>query len=807
MKKTGICLTTAVTALAPCCVLAQQSGATQQTVAAPGELEPATLSEIVITAQKRTERLQDVPVTASVVNASSLASSNVSDVSDLNKLVPALNLNGTISGRVPMGIRGISSVSNEAAVGVPSGVAIMVDGVPIPPDSYAGNSIEDIRSIEVLEGPQATLGGRTAAAGVVNYRTYDPTAKLTGGLDATATSDSEYRVAGHISGPVVDGLEYSVSAYDAQRYYPITNNFNDRKTGQKDYGVRGKLLWSLSDNFSAKLSYHHATSRVDGANFTYVYLSPGADLLFSPGPLTQSLLLPGITPSRNNLRINTPVPVDGHRHDDNDAQLDLTLQLGDYALSSTTAYQHENQSQTQDIFLTAVYFFDTLVTGTPVKSNPAIFNDTQTQTEHIKQWSEEIKVVSPADRTLSFVSGFFFSDTTVDQTYVRALPAAPEDVRAVPDTATYDIYGRATWKMTPATSVLAGLRYNYDVLKYKYYETLYGLSPTVQFGPFYSTSNSQYCSPGGSAPATVANYSYSGCTSQAVVGDLTFQHRFDSDVMAYATYARGYSPEVYNTAATLTSNAPLQPVGQERINHFEIGLKGTYLDHRLTANLAAFDTVYNDFQVQQFSVIPGAVNPLINLQAAGKAETRGIELNSTWRATPYTTLTLNTAYVDAKFKRYPGAACEPNAIPYVLPGNCTANADGSVTQDMSGKPMPNSPKWKLYVDGEQRVPLGSWPFELQLDANWAYRTAAQMLPDNNPNAVMPAFGILNISAGLTGSNVNWSVVAFLNNVFNRVYFVDVEDFWSSPWSGTSTVIGQPARDAQRYGGIRASISF
>jgi iron complex outermembrane receptor protein len=82
-----------------------------------------------------------------------------------------------------------------------------------------------------------------------------------------------------------------------------------------------------------------------------------------------------------------------------------------------------------------------------------------------------------------------------------------------------------------------------------------------------------------------------------------------------------------------------------------------------------------------------------------------------------------------------------------------------------------------------------------------------MLPDNNPNSVMPAFGIVNLSVGLTGSNGKWSVVAFCNNAFNRVYYVDVEDFWSSPWSGTSTIIAQPARDAQRYGGIRATVSF
>src|SRR5579884_823337 len=147
MTKTGLCFTTAVGVLSPCCVLAQDAMQAQQTT--QQKSDTPQIEEVVITAQKRPERLQDVPVTAAVVSANELAKSNVSDVSDLNKLVPGLNLNGTISGRVPMGIRGISSVSNEAAVGVPSGVAIMIDGVPVPPDSYSGNNVEDVRSVEV----------------------------------------------------------------------------------------------------------------------------------------------------------------------------------------------------------------------------------------------------------------------------------------------------------------------------------------------------------------------------------------------------------------------------------------------------------------------------------------------------------------------------------------------------------------------------------------------------------------------------------------------------------------------------------
>jgi len=748
------------------------------------------LEEVVITAQKRTERLEDVPVSAQVVSASALENSNVSDVSDLNKLVPSLNVNGTISGRAPLGIRGISSVSNEQAVGVPSGVAIMVDGVPVPSDSDLGNNIEDVQSVEVLKGPQATLGGSTAAAGVVNYVTFNPTDTYQGAGSLTGTTDHEYRASGHLSGPIADGLDFSLSAYDAHRYFPITNEFYGTKADQRDYGVRAKLLWKINDDVDAKLTYHHGTVQQHGFNFVYTHLQPGADLLFTPGPLTQALELPGITPSWENLDYKSPVNTAGHRADDNDAQLDLNFNLGGgYTLTSTSAYQHESQVSVQDLFAVANYFFDTLVTGSfadPITSNPHVFNNTQLQQEYLTQKSEELKVVSPADLPVSFVAGFFYSDSKVQELYFRGLPPAALNLDVRPDTSTYDVYGRVTWKLTDTDSLIGGLRYNYDRLAYTYNQVIYNGQ-----GPWYSSGSDN---------------------SSAIVGDVSFQHRFTPEVMAYATYARGYSPKVYNTAVTLTSDAEVEPVGQEHINHFEIGTKGTYFDHRLTANLSLFETIYNDYQIQSYQLLPGQITSSLDLQSAGKAETRGAEFDANWRVTDYTTISLSSAYIDAYFADYKGAPCEGFAVandPASVP-NCTAQGTApniTYVQDMSGQTMPNAPRWKFYLDGLQKIPLAGLPFDIMGDVNWSYRSSAQMLPDNNPEAVMGAFGITNISIGVQSKSGKWSVTAFCNNLFNKIYYQDVEDFWNGPWSNTSTVIAEPARDAVRYGGIRINASL
>lgn len=791
MGTASVCVAALVLGI-PSLGLAQQPSAAAQ--------DEGTLEEIVITAEKRPEKLQDVPVSAAVVSTESLRQSNVSDISDINNLVPSVNMNGTINGRVPVGLRGISTVSDEQTVGISSGVAVMIDGVPVPSDSQGGNQIEDAQSIEVLKGPQATLGGRTAAAGVINILTRGPSDHFQGSLDGTVTDDGEYRLSGFVAGPISDRIQFSLSAYDGKRKFPITNTFYDTKTRQDDYGVRAKLLFKITDDIDLTLAGRNARTRSEGYNFVYTYITPGATLLFPGSPLTQGRLLPGITLNNSNLSYDSPVTGAGHRHDDNDASAILDFHLpGGYTLTSTSAYQHENQHQTQDLFAVGVYFLDSLVatfssptfTWTPVTSDPHIFNDLQDQWEYIRQKSEEIKLVSPVDQPVSFVTGLFYSDTSVHELLSRKLAPAMVDVDITPDTATYDIYGRGTWKFTEANSLLVGLRYNIDQLKYSYPESEQAIGTNADgtphvFGPFSS---------------------YGSSRSSALVGDLSLQHQFTSDVMGYATYARGYAPKVYNTSAVLYSaNQVLEPVAQEHVDHFEIGTKGTYFDRRMTIDAAVFDTIYKPYQLQVYSNVPGAVTPPLDLVALGKAETRGAELDVDWAATNLWRLNFDAAYIDAKFLDYHGAPCYPTQTTAEGCVSTVVNGLTTLVQDASGKPMPNSPKFKGVLGVQRRIPWIN-SMEFVLGGSYAYRTSAVMLPDQNPHAIQGGFGLLNLNIGLHGASDQWAATLFVNNVTNHVYYVDVEDFFTGPWSSQNAVIAQPARDAQRYAGLHLSYQF
>jgi iron complex outermembrane recepter protein len=197
-----------------------------------------------------------------------------------------------------------------------------------------------------------------------------------------------------------------------------------------------------------------------GFNFVYTYITPGHDLLFTPGPFTQARLLPGYTPSWNNLVYASPVTGAGGSHRDNAYSMTVEDRLpGGYTLTSITSYSQERQNQVQDLFAVNDFFWQTLTGQT-------VFFNTQSQNTTVKQQSEELKIVSPTDQAVSWLAGLFYSDVAVDEIYLRTLPPAGLNDHVIPDTKTYDAYARATWNITSATSLVTGLRFNHDAIKY-----------------------------------------------------------------------------------------------------------------------------------------------------------------------------------------------------------------------------------------------------------------------------------------------------------------------------------------------------
>ncbi|MDT7837000.1 TonB-dependent receptor [Aquabacterium sp. OR-4] len=749
------------------------------------EGEGGKSQEVVITAQKRTERLKDTPVAAAVMSADALDKANATDISDISKLVPSVQLKGSFNGRVPYAMRGISTSANQAAVGLTSGVAILIDGVPVPSDSTAANELQDVRRVEVLKGPQATLGGRTASAGVMNFVTQAPARSFQGSLGLTLTNDNERRGNLFVTGPISPLLAYSLSLYGQQREYPIYNRMRDEHSRSSGHGARAKLLLSPDKTLDLTLTARVAEGESRGGTFTYQHLTAGAELFpyfpFNAGHgVTQATALPGITPQYGNTDYASPVQMRSKTRD-RDLSLTIDKRVGDHSFSSTTAHQRNRQDNVQDVPIVATYFLNDLrgPIPAPEAGGPPYYYNRQPIQVKPTSLTQEFKVASPLNQPLSYVAGLFYSDVKVDLSDNREMFVNPKIDAVHSSTRSLGLYGRATWTISPSDSLLTGLRYNRDQIRYSIQD----------FGNALSSAGSD--------------------SAKATVGDLTWRHKFGNDRMAYATYARGYKPRAFNTAQTLQAadnGKSLAPVDKEQIDHYELGAKTTLLGGALTLNTAVFNTAYRNYQVQIFANDgTGYVNNLI-LSSAGKARTRGVEMDAVLNAGADTRVSASAAYIDARFLRYQGAACYPGQDSSA--GCITASGAAVGAQDLSGKTMPDSPKLKLTLGLDHGLAQTLLPWDLRVNAQYAWRSAAVLQANQNPYTRQGAFGILNLGATASSPDGKYALTLFVNNVTNRFYLVNAEDFFSGLWGATANaVIGQPARDAQRYGGVRFSMNF
>jgi hypothetical protein len=269
----------------------------------------------------------------------------------------------------------------------------------------------------------------------------------------------------------------------------------------------------------------------------------------------------------------------------------------------------------------------------------------------------------------NYVVGLFYSDTTTELNEYRGLIPALLDIDVIPDTATYDAYAHANWKVLDETTIVGGLRFNYDSISYKL---------------------NQYAYSGAKNPGAI--YSAGSSDSTAVVGDIGIKQQITPDATVYFTYTRGYAPEVYNTAFYLAQPGTLTPVAQESIDSFEIGTKGRYFDGTLQVNAALFDTVYNNFQIETYTNIVGAAFGLLTLSSAGAAESKGAPL-TIMRSLPI----IRAGRAGGREATRPRSPAPAPITRLTIPGRRTSRAKRCPTRQRSSSIFPsiNRSRWEI----------------------------------------------------------------------------------------------------------------
>lgn len=780
----------------------QTAGSDQATTTPPAKSGATHLQEVVVSANKRVEKLESVPMAISVLTDEIIQRNNVREIDDVVNITPALTVTyGTTPANNGINMRGIGTTS--IGIGVESDVAVIIDDIPIGMQVKAFSDLADIYRIEVLKGPQSTLFGKSAIAGAVNMVTRTPGGPLGGKVSTYYTSDGEWRLGGSFGGAVSDRFAFRLAASDTR----FPGNVENLTTGKHVNGSGGKTLmgkfsWRVTDNLDIDFS-----PRYDKQDRYCCVLVPtsftpmqGA-LLSNIKQLPATTLLEGIPIGPDNTKIRNNFPT-GQKSNDRGAGLKVSYALPNGAtLMSITSYDkyRANDFRDQDFVDVSTLLYYPLANGQPAGVDAGY---TQYGTFRVESSTQEFRYISPDDdSTFHYVGGLWYGRNAIDRHFVRGYKGialtTPSQYFATTYNRNYAVFGQATWEFTPGWSVLGGLRLNREVSGYTF---SVGQPPP---GDFVQT----------------AYYSSLGNGDNAVTGKLSLQRQFNESLMGYVMYSTGYKGLAYDITSGLSAKtATEQPVKAETARALEVGVKDNFLDGRATINAAAFYERFSDYQQNSGSYLPGTTTYVTRLNSVPWVATRGVEVDLSMQVTDNLVLNSGIAYTRAKIGSFRNGPC------YNVPGspNSGYNADcipkspiyGGAVQDLSGKTMPNAPKVKLNLGGQYDIPLAAHSFDAFLNGNFRYQTHVLTNLNQDPSLGVPAYGILNLGGGIKDKAGRYKLSFFVNNVFDKHYAstgLTGYGSWSSrapnPAVNVTTTTWTPARDAFRYYGLRLDVNF
>ena len=702
------------------------------------DTEP-TLKSVTVTATRREESLQKVPVAVTVLDGEQLERDNRTSVSSIVQQVPSLNFRTGASNKdTSLFVRGVGTISTSP--GVEPTVATVIDGVVYARPGQSTLDLLDLDRIEVLRGPQGTLFGKNASAGVLNITSKAPTAETHGYIDQSYYSGNESRTRFGIGGSLIpDTLKGSFTALVGSYDGNVDNVNNGQEVnGYNHKGARGKLEFTPNDDVKFTLIADYMQSHDDAPN----------------GVVTQSLAptftgaLSPVNPSSDNRKINTDTRT--HVNDTNkgvSGQLDWNL--GDYTLTSITAWRGWDNTQYQD--------------GDRLSSVTAAFPGTADKGDlSFDQYSQEVRLASPKGEFLEYVGGLFYMHGKDDETYQRTLTTTSRVDRGIANYSTtsdsYAVFGESTLNFTSRFRGIAGLRYTHDRLEYDHSRVSTSATAVSGINPATSSSGS--------------------VDEDGWSGRLGVQYDLSDAVTTYLTYSRGYKGPAYNVFFNMQPR-DTQALKPETSNNWELGIKTSTWNNRLTANLAIFHSDYDNYQANFYDTVAGqVVTRLIN---AGSVSTEGVELDYALQATQQLKLSGALAYTRARIDEF---ACPAGAA-----ASCNVN----------GKTLPFSPDWKTYVRADYTIPLDNG-LDIELGTDYGWQSEVQYDISQNPNTKQGAYGIWNASVALADYSNGWRVSVLGKNLANTSY---------SPLlaSGGNYIYRAVPRDDERYFGIQLRKDF
>ncbi len=761
---------------------------------------PRAIEEVIVVAQKRAERLIDVPVAVSAYSADQLSQSQVASSGQLSNLSASINFNPSLGSQfAQLRIRGVGSFSNNQ--GLESSSAFIVDGVGLSRQGQGVFELADVASIEVLRGPQGTLFGKGTTAGAILVNTKRPAREFEASAETTIAEMSEFRTSVGVTGPFSETLRGRLSAYYGELGGYIYNHFNDTKLNDNQaYGARAKLEWDATENFNVLLSADFY--RTDGR-------CCALPMRESRNGVQLQLISP-VVPSRTNTEVNTSGAT-WNKDDQYGGVLEMNWQLPGATLTAITGIRHWESSAHTDIDLSPALtpiWFDPAITPSAPQSTRIDFFLNEVQ---LYQLSQELRITSPSEARLRYVAGVYVAKVETDRHARRRvnacfpIPGVTQTIgqpcrlvrnlsaegRASLEVTTYAAFGQFDWSLTPNLVLNAGLRVQREEADFAGERT----------GPL--------------VPGDIANPAPSaGANSyedDAVTGKLGLQYKFADNIQSYVSYTRGYKGAGSDIDLAGDYRAA-RFVDPETVNAYEAGLKMVVAEGRLGVNIALFRQDYKDLQVQTNTVVDGIRQFIIT--NAGTARTQGAEIEFNIRPAEGLTLTGGYTYLDTSVN-VDGIGCALILPVSVLPAGATTPVntcyrfatDTATRYDLRDGQLPGSSKHRANITARLQRPIGdNLYWFVQGAARYQSRIAYDL--NQNPLTVQGAYTIFDGSVGIGSSDGRYLLTVFGRNLTDRFYVAGIGTHATissnqNPYELNHNV----PRDAQRYFGVTLNVRY
>ncbi len=753
---------------------------------------------IIVTARRRQETAQEVPLAISVIRADSIESTGNFNVVKLQQLAPTLQVYTSNPRNTAVNIRGLGVPFGLTSDGFEQGVGIYVDDVYNARVAAATFDFLDVEQVEVLRGPQGSLYGKNTTAGAINITTNQPTFDFEGRAEVSFGSLNLKQAKAAVSGPITDKIATRIAVATTSRRGTIFNVTSDRYINEQDnLGLRGILLFQPNDDLSITLSGDYSKQNPECCGTVFVRTG-----------LTQRTLArqyQALTAAQNYTVISRNpfdrlTDIDAGLNAGNKiggASLKVKWDVGPGTLTSISAWRLWDWKPENDRDFTGL----------------SIVSRSQNPSQQ-DQYSQEFRYNYSGDR-IEFVLGAFGFKQRIDTQGLEqqginasrwnltgALASNPAVLNGLTARNTQflmstsaALFGQLSWQITNALTIQPGVRLNHDKKSGFYQRRVFNdagteiscFNPAPPAGSIRAAQCGIY-QPQLSAPSVKDwNFSY----------DLNVNYKIASDVLGYATYAKSFKTVGINQNGLPTDaqGNPITAAGTvkpESVNHFEIGLKTQFWDRKATFNLAAFRTNISDYQVTvtngQFGVLRGY------LANAEKVRSQGLEADFKIRPGDRFSAYLNGAYTDAKYVHFVDAPCPPELAGGTTVGaGQTPSAPGTpgglspANCDISGGRLPGVSKWALSYGAELNTPLTLLATEGQLyvgfDGN--YRSGFSSNPSPSIYTNVEGYALSNYRVGFRSDN--FDIYGWVRNVFDVNYY---ELLQVAP-SNVGLIAGQP----------------